>query len=83
MEMIARIEASGACSFDDIVRAYFQGGPGADRILAGPGRRTSIPKGKRDAFNLKFGIDALRRPDEQAQKAPTPDEVEAVQESMK
>lgn len=83
IEMISRLEASGACGFNDLVKAYFQDGPAAERILGGPGRRTAVPNTKRAAFLHTFGMDGLRRADEKAVKAPSEQDVEAVQEALR
>lgn len=84
MEMIARLEATGACSYEHLVAAYFRDDPAAaERILGGPGRRPSVPAPKRAAFLHTFNFDGLRRPSEKAIKAPSEKDVEAVQEAMR
>ena len=83
MEIITRLEAAGACSYEDLVRAYFGEGAAADHILSGGARRPSIPAAKRNAFLHTFKIDALRRPDEAAVQAPTEEDVEAVKAEMR
>ena len=83
MEIITRLESSGVCKYEDLVRAYFGDGAAAEHILGGGGRRPSVPAGKRNAFLHVFKIDALRRPDEPARKAPTAEDVEAAQAEMR
>lgn len=84
MEMIRRIVANGGCSREDLIRDYFRADPAAgERMIKGPGKRTSVPQAKREAFALRFGFDGLRHSGDQPLKPPTEAEQEAEREELR